>query len=243
VSDSTLTPGEKPSEEGAVEFATIPAAVSLKQLFHAVHEAVHEDVPLLEAVEQLRAEGWTGLPELVAATPPAWTPTQQQALASLVRLDDSRRVWMGSLEITELIRRHLQQEVTSAAPPGGPGPGAAAPIVSISSPLGEEFPGPSAAPSFWLTINAELVLYGATEADAAVRVAGRRIRLRPDGTFSYRFALPDGQYPLELTARSADGQRGRLVHLHFGRITKFQGEVGMHQQDPKLKPPVDSSFP
>jgi hypothetical protein len=88
-------------------------------------------------------------------------------------------------------------------------------------------PGMAAAPAgareeppetFWFHINAELVLYGATEPDAQVAIAGQPIRLRPDGTFSYRFALPDGDYDLLATAISAHDDR-RQVRLQFSRRT------------------------
>jgi len=71
---------------------------------------------------------------------------------------------------------------------------------------------------FWFNINAELVLYGATEPDAQVAIAGQPIHLRPDGTFSYRFALPDGNYDLLATAISAHDDR-RQVRLQFSRHT------------------------
>jgi uncharacterized protein len=246
-SEATLTPPESTSLDTAVEFATIPPEVSLTKLLEAVQQAIAENVPLLAAVQQLRTGGWTGLPEVVPPVPPDWTPAQARALAKLVRLDDARRVWMGSLEITEVIRRHLRQEISSAALAEGPAPGALAPehglaAAAISSPLGIEKKGVAGLKPFWLSINAELVLYGATEPDAKVVVGGRQIRLRPDGTFSYRFALPDGQYPLQVTATSADGEEGRAVQLQFGRRTLVQGDVGAHEQDPQLMPPVDSSF-
>ncbi len=41
---------------------------------------------------------------------------------------------------------------------------------------------------FWLNINAELIVYGATEPGAQVTLGGRPIQLRPDGTFSCRFS-------------------------------------------------------
>jgi len=44
-----------------------------------------------------------------------------------------------------------------------------------------------------------LVIYGATDPTASVTIGERRIRLRPDGSFSYRFALPDGNYQLPIT--------------------------------------------
>lgn len=242
LSASTLTPPDSTSRETTVEFATIPPNVPLKKLFAAVQEAVIENAPLEEAVQQLRSEGWTELPAVVPTSPPEWTPAQARALAEVVRLDDSRRVWMGSVEITELIRRHLQLKSSSPAPlptPGGPSApllesiALAGPSSSVGIPEGRE----SEKRSFWININAELVLYGATEPGAKVSADGREVKLRPDGTFSYRFALPDGQYPLELRARSADGREERVIRLYFSRGSEYRGAVEVHPQDPSLKPP------
>jgi len=58
---------------------------------------------------------------------------------------------------------------------------------------------------FWLNVNTELIVYGATEPDAKVTVQGREIRLRPDGTFSLRFALPDGKQVIPVQGTSSDG--------------------------------------
>ncbi len=58
---------------------------------------------------------------------------------------------------------------------------------------------------FWFVLDAELIVYGATEADAKVTVQGRPIKLRSDGTFSLRFQLPDGTQVIDATAESADG--------------------------------------
>ena len=87
-------------------------------------------------------------------------------------------------------------------------------------------------------MNAELIIYGATEPDASVTIGGRKIRLRPDGTFSYRFALPDGNYELPAIATSAAGDDSRAAALRFVRQTEYRGEVGAHQQDPQLRAPT-----
>lgn len=58
---------------------------------------------------------------------------------------------------------------------------------------------------FWLIVNTELIVYGATEPDARVTVQGREIKLRPDGTFSLRFALPDGKQVIPVAGTSSDG--------------------------------------
>jgi len=70
-----------------------------------------------------------------------------------------------------------------------------------------------------------------------VVVGGKPIRLRPDGTFSFRFSLPDGQYPLRVTAQAADRTEMRSANLEFSRSTDYQGDVGQHPQDSALRPP------
>lgn len=94
---------------------------------------------------------------------------------------------------------------------------------------------------FWFTVNAELIIYGATEPDAQVEIGGHPIRLRPDGGFSFRFALPDGRYELPVVALSADGVELRGAVLQFARCTQTAGEVGVHPQNPELKKPVPES--
>jgi hypothetical protein len=95
---------------------------------------------------------------------------------------------------------------------------------------------------FWLQVNVELIVYGATDPDAQVTVAGRPVELRPDGTFSLRFSLPDGDYELPVAAVSADGGQGRAAHLRFNRQTEYHGEVGQSSQPPDLhSPPVRSA--
>jgi len=58
---------------------------------------------------------------------------------------------------------------------------------------------------FFFELGTELIVYGRTEPDARVLFEGKEVTLRPDGTFSMRFALPDGRIPLGFSAASADG--------------------------------------
>ena len=64
---------------------------------------------------------------------------------------------------------------------------------------------------FWLVVNTELIVYGATEPDAKVTVSGKEIALRPDGTFSLRFSLPDGKQIIPVKAVSADSLDERVI--------------------------------
>jgi len=73
---------------------------------------------------------------------------------------------------------------------------------------------------FWLQVHTELVLYGATEPDARVTVQGSEIKLNPDGTFSLRFALPEGKQILPVHATNADGDMEREIVPVVERTTK-----------------------
>lgn len=64
---------------------------------------------------------------------------------------------------------------------------------------------------FWLVVDAELIVYGATEPDAHVTVQGRPLNLRKDGTFTLRFALPDGKQEIPIVAKSAHSDATRTV--------------------------------
>jgi uncharacterized protein len=73
---------------------------------------------------------------------------------------------------------------------------------------------------FWFVLDAELIVYGATEADASVHVQGRQIQLRPDGTFSLRFQLPDGTQVIDAVAVSANKQFQKTITPTVRRDTK-----------------------
>lgn len=231
-SGATLTPPDSLSEDSTLRFATIPYDVSFEQLLSIIKGAMREHVPLVEAVQQLRAKGYKGLPAPEEIRE-EWTPAQEKALAEVVSMDQIRRIWVGSLEITELVRRQLQQELSSIGMVSSPFM-AISSISSFSSPFG----GMGKQRGFWFNVNAELIIYGATEPDATVTIGEKTIKLRPDGTFSFRFALPDGQYSLPAAAHSADGVETREAHLKFSRGTNYKGDVGAHPQDKRLQPPV-----
>jgi len=73
---------------------------------------------------------------------------------------------------------------------------------------------------FWLVVNTELIVYGATEPDAKVTIQGKPLKLRPDGTFSLRFALPDGKQVIPVEATSADELETRTITPIVSRETK-----------------------
>jgi hypothetical protein len=234
-SSGTMTPPDAVSTDDDTDFATIPFEFPFAKLMEIIKRAVCENLPLAQAIEELRRHGHPDLPRVTAASPSplpaAWTPQQEEALAKIINIDSVRRVWMGSLEITELIRRKLAHDISSdgASQFGGS---------SLSSPFG----GMEQGKGFWFNVNAELIIYGATEPNAKVTLGGHEIKLRSDGTFSFRFALPDGKYDLPVVAVSADGTDARAAELKFSRETEYLGDVGTHPQDPSLKAPLPENL-
>lgn len=92
----------------------------------------------------------------------------------------------------------------------------------FSSPTSGMMRGEIKGRSFWMKVDCELIVYGATEPDAAVSVQGRRIRLRPDGTFTLRFALPDGKQDIDVKGVSADGVDERVITPTVARKTFYE---------------------
>jgi len=73
---------------------------------------------------------------------------------------------------------------------------------------------------FWFQLDAELIVYGATEPNAKVTLQGDPIKLRRDGTFTVRYSLPDSRQIIPAVAASADGVEERTIVLAVERNTK-----------------------
>ena len=107
-------------------------------------------------------------------------------------------------------------------------------VTSVSSPFGASF---GRERGFHMHLNAELIIYGGTEPDAKVRIDGQDITLSKDGTFSYHFVFPDGQFHIPVDATSADGVETRSALLSFLRMTELEGDVRKTGQ-PILDEPI-----
>ena len=64
---------------------------------------------------------------------------------------------------------------------------------------------------FFFEIGMELIVYGRTEPDAGVYLGDQAVVLRSDGTFTMRYALPDGHIPFNFTATARDGEQTRCI--------------------------------
>lgn len=74
--------------------------------------------------------------------------------------------------------------------------------------------------NFRFQLDAELIVYGSTEPTAKVTLQGVPIKLRPDGTFTMRYSLPESRQIIPAVAVSADGVEERTIVLAVERNTK-----------------------
>src|SRR5712692_8840743 len=110
----------------------------------------------------------------------------------------------SSLELKQLFEERLRRPMGSPA------------ITSFGS--GAWLPGRGR--KFWFQLDAELIVYGATEPKARVTLQGEPVHLRPDGTFTMRFSLPDSRQIIPAVAVSGDGVEERTIVLAVERNTK-----------------------
>jgi hypothetical protein len=110
----------------------------------------------------------------------------------------------SSLELKQLFEERLRRPMGSAA---------------ISS-FGSEALVRARQREFWFRLDAELIVYGSTQPTARVTLQGKPVQLRPDGSFTMRFSLPDKRLIIPATAASADGVEERTIVLAVERNTK-----------------------
>ena len=220
MSGAALLPPDSPSSNLSVRFATIPYDLTFEQMLSLLKGGMGTDAPFAGLAELARGEV---IPESAGVPGQAEFRTAQPKHTGVAGRDPARVAALISSAIAQLLRRHVA---------GSPGVGAPASLEAApSSPAG----GQPAAQGFWLNVNADLIVYGATDPSATVEIGGRPVPLRRDGSFSCRFALPDGYYELSVVAASADETQGRSAQLTFSRSTA-QG-VGEQSPDPSLGVP------
>lgn len=78
---------------------------------------------------------------------------------------------------------------------------------------------------FQFEVDAEMIIFGRSRANARVTLAGNPIKLRPDGTFAARLAMPDRRQVLPIVASSADGIEQHTVVIAVERNTKVMEPV------------------
>jgi hypothetical protein len=221
------TPPNNISADATVEFATLPLELSFETML-ALLRATADPVPpdnvgLARAIESIRTSTREDFPEAMRIAD--WTTEQEQALQQILATAQAGAVLPSSQDSGG----EVDVAETEFSFPE-------APSSYVSSFFGGEMPA-----DFWLSVNAELIVYGATQPGAQVHVAGKEIPLRPDGSFRFHFTLPDGTFAVPITASSASGADTRGAELKLSRTTEWRGAADAPPHEPALKPPPQSS--
>jgi hypothetical protein len=137
----------------------------------------------------------------------AWLSVDED-YAETYLLSGGEQIGQSSFEIKELIAKRFQEELSSHI------------FSSFSSGQPLEKNNNEEKSDFWLKVDTELILYGATEPDAELTVMGKKVKLRPDGTFTMRFALQDGEIKLPVEAHSKDKKHQRKITPIVNRTTR-----------------------
>lgn len=109
-----------------------------------------------------------------------------------------------NMELKEFFENKLQNE-SMAAPSSNFGCGAS---------------GHQKKRDYWFQVDAELIVYGATQPGSTVTLQGKPVQLRDDGSFTMRFSLPDNRQIIPTVAKSPDGVEERTIVLAIERNTK-----------------------
>ena len=208
------TPRDTLSPNTEARFVTLPFGITFKEIQEIIATQSEPGEELVETLGRLQD---TNFPLPFPAEPPAeLTDEQGEGLLEYVGDEEVRRRMVGSFEITEILRKRYETALASGQWNSSPG----AWVTSSSSPFGASF-----GRGFHLHVNAELIIYGGTEPNARVRIDGKDITLSKDGTFSYHFVFPDGQFHIPIEATSADQVEKRGAMLSFVRLTDREGDV------------------
>ncbi len=203
------------------KFVTLPFHVPFRVLLEMIREHMKPGEELAEALARLQEEGFE-FPFDVERTGVQGKGAGGNGVYDYLGEEVYRRIRVGSHDITEVLRRRLEQEKSTSS---GQWPGS-----SLSSPFG------GAPRGFFMNVNAELIIYGGTDPKAKVRIAGKDIALREDGTFTFHFNLPDGQFHIPIEAEAPDKEETRSALLSFLRMSDYSGDVKQTPQTPRPEP-------
>jgi hypothetical protein len=221
-SGKTTTPRDNVSWKTHADFVTIPFEYTFQQLWDLIRAHLLPGEELAEALARLEAAGHQFPFKTFLSR--GLSEEAHKNLLDYIGGDILRRIKVGSIEITELLKRYMTDLQSSGQW-----------MSSMSSPFGASF-GATRSREFFMHLNAELIIYGGTDPKAKVKIDGQEIRLREDGTFSYHFNFRDGHYFIPISAESSDGEETRSAMLSFMRITDKTEGVEATGQEPRPEP-------
>ena len=132
----------------------------------------------------------------------------------LLKISGAGGIGQSSYDLVKLMRERWE-ELTKLPTSGVLGGASSASLSKKDRPGKQE-----KAKNFWLKADTEIIVYGATEPDAELTVQGKKVALAPDGSFTLRFYLPDGQQNYPIEAVSSCKTMSKRIVFNVGKDTK-----------------------
>lgn len=139
-----------------------------------------------------------------AAAPLSPQAAREQAERMFVLSAGTRRGFAGSGEALSELAQRLQKGLASEQLHSG---------AQVRPPAQEQA-------DYWLVVDAELIVYGATVPGSRVAIQGRTVDVDGGGRFWARFALPDGTLSIPIQGRSPDQRFERRARIEVRRATE-----------------------
>ena len=76
-----------------------------------------------------------------------------------------------------------------------------------------------------------MIIFGTTDPQANVTLAGQPIKIRPDGSFAVSLPIPDRRQVIPIVANSRDGNNHRTTVMAIERNTKVMEPLDTEQED------------
>ena len=135
----------------------------------------------------------------------------QKEFERMLNLSGVDKIGKSSFDVTKLMKERWEEIVSISS---AQMPFSRRGISSLERPL------PKMKKQFWLKADTEVIVYGATESDATLTIGDDIVPLKPDGSFSLRFALPDGVKKIPIKAVSKDSSMTKKITFKVARETK-----------------------
>ena len=114
ISKPVVTPPDTIAPDMAAMMATIPPDVPFQEVMQKFGALLAKNLPLIAAIEQVRATGWDKLPEVaVSTTAQHWTPKQARELARIAGAQTIRN--RIASELAALSSADILRQIPSAA--------------------------------------------------------------------------------------------------------------------------------
>ena len=127
----------------------------------------------------------------------------QREFERLLELSGVQMIGKGSFDIAKLMRERWEELMAISQIPQFVSSGF---VSSFAVPREQVVP-----KEFYLKADTELIVYGETLPDAKLYINGDEFKLTPDGRFSLRMLLPDGEKVIPIKAVSADGTMEKQI--------------------------------